>query len=234
EGHVSYAAVPGQFVNVKLGAEEQTDPLLRIPLGVHKVKAGETSLMYKVVGRGTRLLSKKKAGEELDILGPLGNGFSVMPEEHVFIVAGGHGIAPLCFLAERLAKKKKIKVFAGASGKTHIVCSDGIKDMGAELFTATEDGSCGHKGYVTEVMEQHLEKDKKSGKNITIYACGPRPMLKEVARIAGKHGIAAQVSLDEYMACGTGVCRGCAVKTKDGYKMVCQDGPVFDAREIVW
>ena len=227
-------SLPGQFVNVKLD-EKATDPLLRIPLGIHKIKKEGISLLYKVVGEGTDLLRNKKKGDQISLLGPLGKGFDIKKENEAFVIAGGHGIAPLYALTKELKKNKIDTIFfIGAGKEKHIFCADKIRKMGAKVYIATEDGSLGFKGYVTDVLEKYLERNKLQVSRVTIYACGPKPMLKAVAQIAETKKIEGQVSMDEYMACGIGACMGCAIKTKDGYKLCCKDGPVFDIKEIVW
>ena len=225
---------PGQFVNIKI-KERSTDPLLRIPLGVHKITKKGISLLYKVVGEGTALLSQEKKGSTISVLGPLGKGFDtslVKRETKVVIVAGGHGIAPLYALSEALSKRtKKIVFLLGAATKSHITCTGDLKKLGIKVKVATDDGSSGRKGFVTCFLKDEIEK----GKNETvIYACGPKPMLSAVSAIADECGARAQVSADEYMACGIGACLGCAIMTKQGYKYVCKDGPVFDSKEIEW
>lgn len=233
--HLAENSIPGQFVLVKV-QDKTYDPLLRIPLGVHKIKKDGIELLYKVVGTATTLLSLKREGETLDVLGSLGNGFRISNNsKRAIIVSGGHGVAPLYSLAEVLIKKgRRIDFFVGARTKSHVVCSNELKKLGAKIHVATEDGTLGYKGYVTELVEKHIKHYPLNAKRYTLYACGPRGMAKVLARVSRKHKISMQVSLDEYMACGTGACLGCAVGTKTGYKLVCKDGPVFDAEEIVW
>lgn len=250
---LSKKAHPGQFVNVKI-AQITKDPFLRIPLGIHSKTKNGIKLLYKVVGVGTHLLSKKQKGEEVNILGPLGNWFGIEKpagkNKNVLLVAGGHGIAPLYFLAEELVKQKRdVTVFLGACTSGHILCERELKKLGAKVHVATDDGSRGFKGYVTDLLKKYLQDrlakpETRNPKHhtrvtshqslVTIYACGPRPMLNAVGRIAKENNLKAEVSLDAYMACGIGVCLGCAVKTNDGYKMVCKDGPVFDSGAIDW
>jgi dihydroorotate dehydrogenase electron transfer subunit len=232
---------PGQFVLVKV-QENVTDPLLRIPLGVHKVRKKSIHLLYKVVGAGTELLHSREKGAMLSVLGPLGNGFDLSPlikvkgkNARAILIAGGHGIAPLYALAEAAKKKTgKIDFFTGACAKKHVLCVRELKKLGTKTYIATEDGTCGCKGYVTEPLRKYLEKNKQDLEDAAIYACGPRPMLAAVAKEAEKYKVPAQVSLDAYMACGIGTCLGCAIETTGGYKLVCKDGPVFDAQEIRW
>ncbi len=231
--------VPGQFVNVKAW-ENTTDPLLRIPLAIHAARGKKVKLLYKVVGKGTRFLSAVSKETEIDVLGPLGNGFNPKTtnrrgQSDAVLVAGGHGVAPLYALAEHMAReKKKTTVLIGGGTKKDIMCEKGFKKLGVKVLVATEDGSKGHKGYVTDLLEKYLKKRTGPGTVDTIYACGPRPMLTAVAWMAEEYDREAQVSLDAYVACGIGACLGCAVRTVDGYKLICKDGPVFDAREIAW
>ncbi len=237
--HLARNSFPGQFVSVRV-RERTTDPLLRIPLGVHSIGKSGIKLLYKIVGRGTSLLSSKGEGDTLDILGPLGNGFDPGPDPGdrgalAVMVAGGHGVAPLYALAETFKRTgRKMEVFIGACEKKHLVCPEKFRKLGAKVHVATECGKAGHKGYVTGLLKKHLKRLTTHDSRLTIYACGPRPMLAALNRDAAKLNIPTQVSLDAYMACGIGACMGCAVRTLDGYKMVCKDGPVFNAREIDW
>jgi dihydroorotate dehydrogenase electron transfer subunit len=213
-----------------------------------------------VLGEGTQILSQRRKGEFLQVIGPLGNGFSYRSQgqevrRSSVLVAGGMGVAPLIFLAEKLREiqnpKSKIQntVLIGAKTKNQILCEKEFKSCGYEVKIATDDGSKGFKGKVTELLRDILASSFKlqaSSKHITkpvacslqplvaIYACGPKPMLKEIAMLSRKYNIPSQVSLEEHMACGIGACLGCAVNTKQGYKRVCQDGPVFFADEIAW
>ena len=234
-------AKPGQFVEVKCSCG--TDVLLRRPLGVHKITRSGIELLYEVVGKGTTRLSKKKAGDLLDVIGPLGNGFDLHNTQNAkrttILVAGGVGVAPLMALAEEL--KVKPLILIGAKKESHILCEKEFKDLGCEVRVATDDGSKGHKGMITDMLTSL--RNTQYAIRSTIYACGPTPMLKAVARIAEKNDIPCQVSLEERMACGVGVCLGCPVKirtqnavrrTQYEYKMVCKDGPVFNAKEIKW
>ena len=237
--YLAQNSFPGQFVLVKV-QEDTSDPLLRIPLGVHVIHKKGIRLLYKVVGRATDILSSKKKNDKIDILGPLGNGFDLtqlLEEKNskAIICAGGHGVAPLYALAERIAqKKKRIDFFIGARTKKHIVCAKELRKLGVKIHIATEDGTRGKKGYVTSLLKEFLGQKRQNCQKRIMYACGPKPMLSVIAKEAEKFQIPAQVSVDEYMACGIGACLGCAIKTKTGYKLVCKDGPVFDAQEIDW
>ncbi|MBL7073567.1 MAG: dihydroorotate dehydrogenase electron transfer subunit [Candidatus Omnitrophica bacterium] len=234
----------GQFVMVKL-SDKFTDPLLRIPLAVHSKNAGGISLMYKVVGSGTKILSEQKKGTVLDVVGPLGNGFNDEPilkkkGRVAIIVAGGHGIIPLYLLAKGFREKNiEVKVFIGAGTKEHVLLEKKLKKTGASVQVATDNGTLGHKGSVVALAEEYLKKEKgekaasRDIKHYT-YACGPRVMLNALSKKLKKLNEPAEFSLDAYMACGIGACKGCAIKTVSGYKLVCKDGPVFDMRSIVF
>lgn len=234
-GKVSRA---GQFVMVKL-CDKFTDPLLRIPLAVHSKNAGGISLMYKVVGSGTKILSERKKGTVLDVVGPLGNGFNddfVLKKSgrKAIIAAGGHGIVPLYMLVKSLKEKNiEVEVFLGAGTKEHVLLEKKLKKTGAKVQIATDDGTYGRKGSVVALVEEYLKKEKgKKGAKHYTYACGPRLMLVALSKKLKKLNEGAEFSLDAYMACGIGACKGCAVRTTSGYKMVCKDGPIFDMRSI--
>ena len=222
-------------MNVKISPD--SDPLLRRPFSVHKIKGSSIKILYEVVGRATRILSEKKAGEYLDIIGPLGNGFSyqlsAISRHYSILVAGGMGVAPLVFLAEKI-KKGEMLVLIGAKTKGQILCEKDFRGLGREVKISTDDGSQGFQGKVTDLLEQILQARHCALESIAIYACGPRPMLKAITQISKKYGIPAQISLEEHMACGFGACFGCAIKTINGQRRVCKEGPVFKADEIVW
>jgi len=190
---------------------------LRRPISIYNVKAGKISFLYKVVGGGTKSMAKLKKGDSADVLGPLGTGYDVKAGKLPVIVAGGTGIASVYFLATKL--KAKGVLYYGARSKADLLCLKEFKKLGWRVEAATEDGSFGHKGYVTDIL--------KLTKENTVYACGPMPMLKKVIA-AAKKGF---VSLEEKMACGIGNCQGCAVKIRGEYKMTCKDGPVFKIEE---
>ena len=229
---------PGQFINIK-AKSGVSDPLLRIPLGIHKIRKTGISLLYKVVGPGTALLKEKRKGETVDILGPLGNGFDLAESgnkhERAVLVAGGYGVSPLFALAEELiGKGKNVNVLMGGKTKTHVTCEKELKKMGVKVVVMTDDGTYGKKGHITEALIQTLNKMSEKKDKTIIFACGPEAMLASVSGIAAERGIKAQITKDEYMACGVGACRGCAVKTKEGYKLSCTDGPVFESTIIEW
>ena len=239
---------PGQFCMLSCGPT--TDPLLRRPLSIHDYcpKKGKNpprlDFLYRVVGTGTGLLSHMKPGDSVDILGPLGNGFDIDHSlEYILFIAGGIGIAPLPYLAERLIEKPGSipgRLLVGAKRAEQILTIERFKEVGLEVTIYTEDRSLGKKGCVTDDLERELKPCLK--KRSMVFACGPTGMLAIVAEKCSARKIPCQVSLDRRMACGVGACQGCAVRAAEGssasadrmYKRVCLDGPVFDAKEIMW
>jgi dihydroorotate dehydrogenase electron transfer subunit len=230
--------LPGQFVMVR--TREGTDPLWRRPLGVHDFRrvrgAGVLSLLFQVVGPTTRDLSALAAGAALDLLGPHGRGFKLDAAEQ-WLVSGGRGVAPL-FYAARLLHRKGVpcRAFLGGRSSGHILRERELTRLDCRVEVATVDGSRGRRGLVTELVERALGRlSERRRAAVTLLACGPHGMLKAVARIAAASGIAAQVSVDPLMACGRGLCLGCSVSASGGgYRLACQHGPVFDARELNW
>jgi dihydroorotate dehydrogenase electron transfer subunit len=232
-------AKPGHFLMIHLGRRTK-DPLLRRPFSIHAILDNHrVQVLYRIVGTGTSLLSTLKQGDSISAIGPLGNSFPPPAQgEEAVLVAGGMGIAPLYFLAQVLQSKQgsTATVLLGFSTSEEVVCSDELKNLGVRLSLATEDGSQGSKGLVTDLLDQHL-RHGMTAKPI-IYACGPTPMLKKVAQQAATFHLRCSVSLEGYMACGLGICLGCAVKASHNpqkvYHYVCQDGPVFPAETIDW
>jgi dihydroorotate dehydrogenase electron transfer subunit len=222
---------PGQFLHIKCSRNH--NPLLRRPFSIHRVIDEKCiEILYKVVGKGTLCLSKRKKGEKIDCIGPLGNGFKLKNMQTAIVVAGGIGIAPLIFLAEKLAKSKIIS-FLGAKTKNEILCTKDFKSLGAKVNIATEDGSLGYKGMVSDLLKDKLSSIVHHISSI-IYACGPKEMLKEIAFLSKEHKIPCQVSFEQFMGCGIGICNSCVIRTKQGYRRVCKDGPVFNTEEIDW
>ncbi|MBW1860679.1 MAG: dihydroorotate dehydrogenase electron transfer subunit [Deltaproteobacteria bacterium] len=209
-------ARPGQFVMVKVPGQES--PLLRRPFSVHNrlTDGNQVSgfeLLYKVVGEGTSAMSEMVAGDAIDILGPLGNGFSNAEDtQNVFIVAGGIGVASLYYLVLDLAEKGVVKptVFLGGCSVNDILCKEDLEALGAEVRITTEDCSLGEEGFVTLLVEKALESDKKPD---MIYACGPQAMLKKLSAIAASFNVPCQIG--------------------GGYLHTCTDGPVFDSRKVM-
>lgn len=230
---------PGQFVMVRV--HDRPIPLLRRPFSVHRrlFEGNEIfgfELLYKVVGKGTQAMSELKPGDIIDVLGPLGKGFSY-PEgvRDVFLVAGGVGVASLYYLALYLAELNSVKstVFLGGRSAADVLCQEEFQSVGATVRITTEDCSLGERGLVTSLVQKALEFDEKPD---MIYACGPQAMLKAVSEIAVAHEAPCQISLESAMACGFGVCLGCAVEkagNRGAYLHVCTDGPVFDSRDVL-
>jgi len=222
------SSVPGQFVMVKI--DRSYDPFLRRPLAILRHSENNLELLYKVRGAGTLELSRKVGGDILSVLGPLGNSFSI-PEtsDSIIYVAGGTGLPPVLALAERVRRGYLI---VGARTRTDIPLWERMENIsGIDALATTEDGSFGRKGVATDVLAELATRDLGS---CIIYACGPAGMLKAVSELARRIGARCEVSLEERMACGFGVCSACTVKTKDGNKRVCVQGPVFEADLIKW
>jgi dihydroorotate dehydrogenase electron transfer subunit len=230
---IAAAAIPGQFVMVRAG--DGMDPLLRRPFSIHQVAGGGlVQILFKVIGKGTRMLSKLQTGEFLDVLGPLGQGFSHSERHQHYLVGGGIGIAPLLYLARQLLKKNEpssIKVFLGAGTGDEIgVLAEDFNSMGLQVQCTTEDGSLGTKGLVTDILPA------LNGDQVEVYGCGPYPMLRAVVKACNEKSWNCQVSLETIMACGLAACLGCTVLRADmkGYVHVCKDGPVFEADKVAW
>lgn len=229
-------ARPGQFVMVKVS--DGAFPLLRRPLGIHDANAGGIELFFKVAGQGTGILSQKKSGDRLDIIGPLGQGFTISAAtkgKKVYVVGGGRGIAPLYFLARELVKAgTRPFVLYGGRCLADIPLRDRFEKAGIELLCSTDDGSFGFAGLVTELATLELAKERPA----MIYACGPDPMMKALAAIAAKHKIPAEFSLESIMGCGIGACWGCVHRIRDeqgdGWVKICEEGPVFPGERILW
>lgn len=220
---------PGQFVMVRTG--EDHDPLLRRPLAIHRVSplASPTqfALLFSVIGRGTKWLAQRKEGDEIDLLGPLGHGFRVQ-SRHLLLVAGGIGIAPLVALAENeLAKGAHVTLILGAPTQDQLYPAH-LLPLEIDLLVATEDGSAGQKGMATDLLANF------TGKADQVFACGPVAMYEVMSSQASIKGKSVQVSMEARMGCGFGVCLGCAIETRQGMKLVCQDGPVFELEDIIW
>ena len=231
---IAREAKPGQFVMVRVGKET----ILPRPFSVHAANGREIALLFSVVGKGTGWLAQKKNGETLDIFGPLGNGFTINPEsKNLLLVAGGIGIAPLRFLAETAcADGKQVTIINGAqSGDCllPVTPSQSLYDKGMlpasfQCVSATEDGSEGFKGLATDLIPHYLENIDQ------VFACGPVQMYKTMAKMPELEGKNVQVSLEIMMGCGVGVCYGCVIRTKNGLKQVCRDGPVFAMGDVEW
>jgi dihydroorotate dehydrogenase electron transfer subunit len=224
---------PGQFVHVRILPLKHA--LLRRPFSVFQVSGDTLSVLYKTVGEGTEVLSRMQPGDELSLIGPLGHGFTVPQAdgETPFLVAGGYGMAALYLLAQRSPQKGI--AFVGGRRRVDILCETEFRALGWEVRVTTEDGSHGEKGLVTQALQTELGQPAPGRK---LFACGPTPMLKAVGQLAAEFNLPAELSLDEHMGCGIGVCLTCVVpiKTGDGweYQRTCTEGPVFDSRQVAW
>lgn len=230
-------ARPGQFVMLQV--RSGLDPLLRRPFSIcGRLQPDAFGVLYKVVGRGTALLSQGRPGERVQVLGPLGNGFAVNDMARpCWLVAGGMGVAPMLFLAQALLERgeRDVVCLTGYASGKEVLKAGTLGLPGAETAIATDDGSLGHAGPVTDLLEARLRTGEAPG---TVCACGPAAMLARVAELARAAEAACQVSLEATMACGMGVCLGCTVHAAPGeghpYLQVCSEGPVFSAEAVDW
>jgi len=221
-------AKPGQFVTVSCGQELT----LRRPLSIHQVaNLGQLHLLFSIVGKGTSWLSDRQEGETLDLLGPLGSGFSIeQASRNLLLVAGGIGIAPLTFLAQQaLSEGKSVTLLLGARTGAGLY-PQRLLPGGIETVIATEDGSTGTKGMITDILPDFVDWADQ------IYACGPLAMYQAIATENRQRRVRkpVQISLEVRMGCGLGACYGCSIRTRRGMKQVCLDGPVFNLDEIIW
>jgi dihydroorotate dehydrogenase electron transfer subunit len=238
-GEADYStARPGQFVMLGIGSDQL---LLRRPFSIHRLTVGrndqaEIAILYKIVGAGTAALARLTPGAQLDVLGPLGQGFRVRDAYHrIFIAAGGIGVAPMVYLLAYLARTHDLaacEVFLGGRTREDLLCVEDFRRLGATVHRTTDDGSDGAQCFLTHPLEIEAQERPPD----VIYACGPIDMLSCVAGIAERLKVPCQVSIESAMACGVGACLGCAVRPRsgEGYLHVCKDGPVFDAEQMRW
>ena len=233
---VAAASRPGQFVHVQI--RQDTSPLLRRPLTIYRHDEENIELLYQVIGAGTELLSHAQPGSSVNILGPLGNQFWVPDDtETALVVGGGVGMASLMLLAEELTQSVfRPIVLLGAQCASRLVALDDLQSLGVEVHVATDDGSQGYHGFVTELADQEL---KKGLPNPVVYGCGPTPMMRALSDVTARHHVPTQLALESYMGCALGVCLGCVVRIRDSkgepqQLRVCTEGPVFEAERIVW
>lgn len=221
---IAKEAKPGQFLHVRVS--DRQDPLLRRPISISRIDkaAGTVSLVYQVIGSGTMKISELVKGSMIDVMGPLGNGFELFPGKKCAVIGGGMGVAPLLELAAQLDGCDAYLGFRCSTFKM-----DEYRQLCSEVYVATEDGSSGSKGYVTDLMKDINRYD-------IVYTCGPKAMLKKVKELCENNSVKCYVSIEERMGCGIGACLVCACKVKDGdnwhYKKACTDGPVFEAGEV--
>ena len=231
-------SLPGQFLHIKIDSDSI---ILRRPFSIHKIEGSLVYILFKHRGQGTTLLSKYKRGGILDAVGPLGSHFVFQTERDTYnlniLIGAGIGAAPLIFLAQRingisLSDKPSLLALLGAKTKSEIVCGSDFKRLGCTVKVSTEDGSQGFKGKITDLVKKQLSGANHKAQ-INMYACGPEAMFLPLSNVLKKYpDIKCQVSLEQFMGCGIGICHGCAVKMKKGYKLVCEDGPVFDLKDV--
>ncbi len=227
-------AKPGNFIEIRVS--ETTAPFLRRPISIYNFEKEEGTLefIFQIKGEGTKLLSKKEKGDLIDIIGPLGMGtFKINKYEKIAIIGGGIGVFPLYELSKEAKKdNKNVNIYLGFRNKEYVVLEKEFKEVSDKLVVTTDDGTYGIKGFAINELEKDLEGVE------CIYACGPLPMLRAVKKLATEKDIPCQISLEERMGCGIGVCLGCAVKTARStnenpeYFHVCKAGPVFQAKDV--
>lgn len=218
-GDCSDITASGQFVNIKIDGL-----FLRRPISVCDRTDNELTIIYKVVGKGTEMMSKMQKGTVLDLLTGLGNGYDLtVSGENPLLLGGGVGVPPMYMLAKKLIEQgKRVSVILGFNTKSEVFYENEFKVLGCDVRVTTVDGSYGKKGFVTDALPLNYSY---------FYCCGPEPMLKAVFKAAKTSG---QFSFEERMGCGFGACMGCSCKTVTGYKRICKDGPVLKKEEILW
>lgn len=221
EGDTSAITRPGQFVNIKID-----ELYLRRPISVCDLTDGLLTLIYKVVGAGTDVMSEMEGGTQLDLLTGLGNGFDVTKaKDKALVTGGGVGLPPMLYLSKKLLEAGvEPVVISGFNSKDDIFLADDFKALGIDFKVATVDGSAGTKGFVTSLIPE-------AGEYSYFYTCGPEPMLKAISDATVTSG---QLSFEERMGCGFGACMGCSCETKYGTKRICRDGPVLEKEEVIW
>lgn len=214
----NFKANVGQFYMIKCFDDEN---MLPRPISICDLTENELTFLYAVVGKGTEIMARKKVGEFIEILGPLGNGFNAEEfekDKRVAFIAGGIGIAPFLYLAKKI--KAKVDLYAGFRDEIYFV--DDFKDFVENVYISTNDGSVGHKGFITEIVKKDYYD--------AVYCCGPNPMMNSVKNL--ELGVPVYLSLESRMACGIGACLACSCKTNNGMKRICKEGPVFEAKEV--
>ncbi|WHH59535.1 dihydroorotate dehydrogenase electron transfer subunit [Petroclostridium sp. X23] len=233
---IAQQAQPGQFLNIKCC--NGLNAILRRPISICDVdvEKHEVRFIFQIKGEGTKLLSSKSIGEQLDILGPLGTAFALEQQySNPLLIGGGIGTFPLLYLAKKL-DRENISAYLGFRNKDIVTLEDEFKNYCSDVQIATDDGSYGFNGYVTQLLEKKIQE----GKVDIVYACGPEPMLKAVVDMCKANNLYTQISMEQRMGCGIGACLVCVCKikvnTEDGwdYKHVCKDGPVFCGNEVIF
>lgn len=235
---IAALARPGHYVHVLPRTATSYDPLLRRAFSILKSHAGVIEILYRIEGRGTAQMARLMPGDILDLLGPLGRPFAP-PESQTILVGGGVGVPPMAMLAS-ICDPHQTRALIGARSQKEIICREDFQQYGIPVAMATDDGSAGHHGRVTDLLEQALRETAARQSKPTVYACGPLPMLRAVAALARKYDVRCQVSLEENMPCGVGVCNGCVVPVVGAgddygsYRRICVDGPVLWADQVDW
>jgi dihydroorotate dehydrogenase electron transfer subunit len=220
ETKIDYKIKPGQFYMLKCW---QTEPVLWRPISISEIREDRLDFLYAVAGRGTEMLSALKTGQELEVMGPLGNGFQVEGlKGKVALVSGGIGVAPMVELSKKLGDVE-VDLYAGF--RSGIYAVESIRPRVSNVYITTEDGSFGHKGYVTEIFD--------AAKYDLVLCCGPEVMMEKVLKQCKEAGTEIYVSMEKHMACGVGACLVCTCKTKEGNKRTCKEGPVFNGADLV-
>lgn len=220
--------LPGQFFMV--GMTFGLDPMLKRPFSLHRINPdGSVSILYRIRGRGTRLLRSLQKGDSIQVIGPLGRGFPLKPDHRPLLVGGGLGVVPLVALAQAFSAMSP-RIVIGARTAEELLSVQELLAVDADMRIVTDDGSRGRKGIVTDILEEILG-NSVAGPWV-MFSCGPRPMLKSIAALSRKHNVKGYMSLEEHMACGVGACMGCVARTSSGYRRVCAEGPVFDVGEL--
>lgn len=228
---MSSVALPGQFLEIRVN--DDIEPFLRRPISIYNIDKEKNQLefIFQVKGKGTDILSKRQVGDTISVIGPVGNGsFQFESYQKIAIIGGGIGIFPLYELAKQASKTADVTTYLGFRSKDFVVLEDEFSKVSNQLVITTDDGSYQEKGFAIDFLKADCQTEKPD----CIFACGPLPMLRAVRDFAIANHIPAQVSMEERMGCGVGVCLGCAVKNKhtEGNKHVCKDGPVFDVNDI--
>jgi len=234
---IAESALPGQFIHVLIS--QGSGLLLRRPFTIYNVEGDQITMLYQLIGEGTNVLSSLKRSDSIRVLGPLGNTFEISSSSNpAIIVGGGAGIASLMLLAVAL-KNANVHTLGlvGSMNRKRLLSVGDLEAIGVDTYIATDDGSVGHHGFVTELLTHILETHELQ--NPIIYACGPDGMLRAVTKIALDYGIPTQLAVENRMGCALGVCLGCVckVQTPGGgfeYQRVCTEGPVFNAGDIIW
>lgn len=229
---IAREAIPGQFIQIHCTDGGRTGLILPRPFSLFRILPEEerVEIIFRIIGEGTLWLSRRKTGDTFPVLGPLGRGFTLPAKSsRLLFIAGGIGMPPLFSLAERISGSR-ITLFYGGRSSQDLIFLDKWKELAEEVRLATDDGSAGFSGVITDLIGQTIQP----GAAEFYYACGPRPMLKAVKNLMAAVNIPGELSLEERMACGVGACLGCVCRTVRGFQRVCKEGPVFPGEEVIF